>query len=252
MKKLIIIGHRGAMGHAPENTGASFEAGRRLGADAVECDVQFSRDRRLVVIHDDILDRTTDGRGPVARKIWAELKTLDAGGWFGHKFAGERLWRLEDLLRWAKVQRSAAGTPLQVIVEIKNKKSSSVRMAPGVVSAVKRAGMVRRSFVISFHHGEVARVKRLCPTLRSGLLFSAPLRDLLQRMRRTRADAIFPRFHLVTKALMEEARRRGWFVGTWTVNTPGDLRRAAALGVQAIASNYPERLLRILGGLPRR
>jgi glycerophosphoryl diester phosphodiesterase len=203
-----------------------------------------------VVIHDDDLDRTTNGRGPVAGKNWAELKKLDAGSWFGRGFAGERLWRLEDLLRWAKVQKTRAGAPLQILVEIKNKKSSSVGMARGVVDALKRAGMVRRSFVISFHHGEVSRVKKLCPTLRSGLLFSEPLRDLRRRMKRTRADAVFPRFPLVTRAFMEEARRRRWWVGTWTVNKPGDLRRVAALGVQAIASNFPERLLRVLGRLP--
>ncbi len=78
-----IVGHRGAMGHAPENTRASFETALRLGADAVECDVHRSKDGETVVLHDGTLDRTTSGRGPVRARTWTQLQKLDAGAWFG-------------------------------------------------------------------------------------------------------------------------------------------------------------------------
>lgn len=241
----MIIGHRGAMGHAPENTRAAFEAGVRLGADAVECDVHLSKDGRLVVIHDDRLERTTNGRGAVAGKTWAELRELDAGAWYGKEFAGERLWLLEDLLKWAKHRRTRDKKLLQLIVEIKAKPRPPARLADRVVAALRKTGMVRRAFVISFNHGEAARAKALCPRLRTGLLFSEIPRDLPRRMAWSRADAVFPRFNLVTPEFMKKAHQQGWFVGTWTVNEPSDVKRIFSLGVDAVASNFPERLIAV-------
>src|SRR5215213_901611 len=87
----LIVGHRGAMGYAPENTLASFERAVALGVDAVECDVHLSADGVPVVIHDHTLDRTTDGHGLVADHTLAQLKALDAGAWRGAEFAGQRL-----------------------------------------------------------------------------------------------------------------------------------------------------------------
>src|SRR4051812_14929099 len=82
----LIMGHRGAMGHAPENTMASFRKAVELGVEAIELDVHLTSDGKLVVIHDETLDRTTDGQGPVVAKTLAELKALDAGSWFKPEF----------------------------------------------------------------------------------------------------------------------------------------------------------------------
>ncbi|MBK8576505.1 MAG: glycerophosphodiester phosphodiesterase [Elusimicrobia bacterium] len=245
-KSVLIIGHRGAMGHGPENTRAAFEAGLRCGAGAVECDVHLSKDGRLVVIHDDRVDRTTNGRGAVAGKTWVELRLLDAGAWFGKEFVGERVWRLEDLLGWAKRRRTRFKKPLQLIIEIKAKPRSPARIADRVVAVLRSAGMVRRAIVISFNHAEAARAKALCPRLRTGLLFSQTPRDLPRRMARTHADAVFPRFALVTPEFMQAARHQGWYVGTWTVNEIPDMKRLVGLRVNAIASNFPERLVRLV------
>src|SRR5919199_4154952 len=88
--RVSVVGHRGAMGHCPENTLASFARALELGADWIECDVHLSRDGVPVVIHDETLDRTTSGHGPVHAHTLAELKRLDAGAWFGAGFAGQR------------------------------------------------------------------------------------------------------------------------------------------------------------------
>lgn len=243
---VLVVGHRGAMGHAPENTRAAFEAGLRLGVGAVECDVQLSKDGRLVVIHDATLDRTTNGHGTVRRTVWAALHRLDAGTWFDRSFAGENVWCLDDLLRWAKRQRTRAGGALQVVVELKTQPSTSKIIVTRTVAVLKKWGMVKRAFLISFDHGAVARAKALLPTLRTGLLLNVIPPHLSQRMSSSRATAVFPRFTLVTDLLMREAQRRGWFVGTWTVNGRSDMRKLIRLGVHAIASNYPERLVRLL------
>ena len=245
MRKTLIIGHRGAMGHAPENTRASFEAGVRLGADAVECDVHLSKEGRLVVIHDDRLDRTTDGRGAVSEKTWPEIRALDAGAWYGNAFAGERVWLLDEFLAWAKNRRTKSRATLQVIVEIKSDPSAPVALADRVVSLLRKTGMVRRSIVISFNHNEAARAKSLAPRLRTGLLFRQTPRDLVRRMGRTGADAVFPHFSLVAPPFMELARQRGWFVGTWTVNEIPDMKGLLKLEVDGMASNFPEKAVRL-------
>jgi glycerophosphoryl diester phosphodiesterase len=257
MKKVtpcLIIGHRGAMGHAPENTSASFALGLRLGADAVECDVHLSKDGRLVVMHDETLDRCTSGAGRIADRRWAQIRRLDAGGWYHRRFKGLRPWRLEELLSWARDKKTRAGAPLRVVVEIKGAspgvargaaKNKPVRykgIAEAVVKAVQAASLRDRVIVISFDHGVVKRVKRLDTGIFTGILFSRPLPGLAARMAWARADALFPRYTLVTPALLHTARRKGWFVGTWTANEPADMKRLLRLGVDAVATNYPERL----------
>ena len=245
MRKPLVIGHRGAMATAPENTGASFAAGWRLGADLLECDVRLSRDKVVVILHDATLDRTTNGRGPVARWTWKKLKGLDAGSWFSPSFVGERLWRLRDLLAWVRAKKTKGGQPLGVVVEIKGDPTVARGLTERVVAELRRARCVRRVLLISFDHGAMGWAKKLCPSLRTGLLFSEPLSDITERMARARADALFPRFHLIDPGLMAEARRQRWFVGTWTVNEGSDMVRLARWGVDAIASNVPDRLCEV-------
>lgn len=236
-----IVGHRGAMSHAPENTRASFETALRLGADAVECDVHRSKDGETVVLHDGTLDRTTSGRGPVRTRSWTQLRKLDAGAWFGPRFTNERLWRLGDLVRWARGKKTRAGRPLKLIVEIKRSPDSPRRLPGAVVEILSAGRMLDRTTVISFDPRAVRAVKKLCPALRTGLLFSDPLPGLARRMAALGADAIFPKHTLIDRALMATARRHGWFVGTWTANETAELRRLSSLGVHAAATNCPER-----------
>src|SRR5688572_11167984 len=112
--RVWVVGHRGAMGYRPENTLASYEHALELGADWIECDVHLSRDGVPVVIHDETLDRTTNGHGLVRDHSLAELKRLDAGAWFGAEYAGERLLTLHELLEWARARDTV------VDVEVKN------------------------------------------------------------------------------------------------------------------------------------
>ncbi len=242
---VLIIGHRGAMGHAPENTRASFEAGLRLGAEAVECDVHLSKDGQPVVIHDETVDRTTNGRGLVRKKIWADLQRLDAGSWFGRGFAREKLWRLDDLFDWAKSRRTKTGALLQVVVELKTNSGNARSLVQQTVAVLKKRGMVGRVILISFNPKAMTQAKVSCPRLRTGLLLRTIPQDLPRRMALSRAEWVFPRFTLLTDRFTREARQRGWFVGTWTVNERLDLKRVLRLRVNAIASNFPERLVRL-------
>ena len=103
---MLVIAHRGASGHAPENTLAAFRKAVSLGAPFIETDLQLSRDARFVAIHDATVDRTTGGRGAVHDLTLAELRRLDAGSWFGSEYAGERLPTLDEILEFAKDRKS--------------------------------------------------------------------------------------------------------------------------------------------------
>jgi glycerophosphoryl diester phosphodiesterase len=102
---VLVIAHRGASGHAPENTLPAFKKAVAMGAAFIETDLQLSRDARFVAIHDSTLNRTTNGQGAVHDMTLANLRRLDAGSWFGSEFAGERIPTLEELLEFSKKKR---------------------------------------------------------------------------------------------------------------------------------------------------
>lgn len=119
-----VIGHRGAAGHAPENTLASLEKAAALGVRWVEFDVKLTADAMVILFHDETLSRTTDGKGALADKKWADLRPLDAGGWFGPEFAGEHVPSLEEAV--AALARLGLGA----VVEIAQTTSSISAQAP--------------------------------------------------------------------------------------------------------------------------
>ncbi|MDI5967649.1 glycerophosphodiester phosphodiesterase, partial [Streptantibioticus silvisoli] len=182
---VLTIGHRGAPAHAPENTLASIDAARRLGVTWVENDVQRTKDGRLIVMHDATLVRTTDarrrypGRSPwrIADFTLADIERLDAGSWYGKRFAGERVPTLDAYLRRVDHNRQ------DLLLEIKDP-----RRYPGMVEQLAarlradgwldRAHQHGRLMVQSFDAGAVKRFHRLSPATVTGLLGNPPRRDL--------------------------------------------------------------------------
>src|SRR5438552_3727229 len=146
--RILLGGHRGNAAEFPENTLAAFTSALDLGVDVIECDVHLSADGALPVIHDHLLNRTTNGSGLVRDLTLAELKHLDAGSWRGAAFAGERIPALEEVLALA---RDRAG----VAIEIKNLPLAYPGIERAVVEAVAAAGMRPHVVVISFDHRSV-------------------------------------------------------------------------------------------------
>src|SRR5438105_301115 len=162
--RVWVIGHRGAMGHCPENTMASFERALELGADWIELDVHLSRDSELIVIHDETLERTTNGHGLVCDHTLAELEQLDAGN-------GQRIPTLGEVLDWAGRMNSV------VDIEIKNAPLYYPGIEQAVVSALDRSQMTEQVIVISFDHSAVQRVKSLDSRVVTGVLYACRLTD---------------------------------------------------------------------------
>jgi glycerophosphoryl diester phosphodiesterase len=233
-----VVAHRGASGHAPENTLAAFRRAVELGAAFIETDLQISRDAHIVVIHDDRLDRTTTGRGPVREHTLAELRELDAGSWYDSQFAGERIPTLEEVLELS------GQSDIVLYLEIKPGAPWGVEQA--VVGALRSAGETTRAVVLSFEAATLATVRRLEPTLMTGYLYDRRQPDAVQRALELGARQLAPRGDLVTPELVAEARRNGLQVVTWTINRPEHMRAFAAVGVDGIMTDYPDRLIAVL------
>lgn len=233
-QKFRVIGHRGAAGHAPENTLVSFQKALELGVDAVECDVHLSKDGEVVVIHDETVERTTNGSGYVKDLTTAELQRLDAGKLFD-AYRGERIPLLREV---CQLIRGQAG----LVLEIKNGPFWYPGIEAKVVQILEQENMVENTIVIAFDHPTVKRIKALQPQLTTGILFACAFVDPWAVIAQADADAFHPQYKLVTSEMVAEAHQRGYLVNLWTINEPAHIRQWQQYGVDGIASDYPDRL----------
>ena len=236
-----VVAHRGASGHAPENTMAAFRRAVEMGARFIETDLHLTRDARVVAIHDPTLDRTTNGHGLVDSLSIKEVRALDAGSWYsspGGSFAGERVPTLDEILQFARE------TDVIFFLEIKSDATWGVEHA--VVAALRDTGEAARVIILSFDPATLLSVNRLDQTMMTGFLCEHPSNDLVERTVRAGARQIVPRGDLVTPDLVTKAHQAGLQVVAWTINEPDQMRRLIAAGVDGIMSDYPDRLVSVL------
>jgi len=231
---LLLIAHRGASGYAPENTLAAFRKAVAMGLAFIETDLQLTRDARFVAIHDDTVNRTTNGQGNVHDLTLAEIRRLDAGSWFGSAFAGERVPTLEETLEFAKRH--------DVVFYLELKPGGSWGGEHALIGALRESGEFARVVVISFDSALVAAVRRVESTLMTGLLCDGQIDKPIEKALEIGARQLVIRGNLVTPAMIAEAKRHDLQVICWTVNHPAHLRLLASAGVAGIMSDYPDRL----------
>jgi glycerophosphoryl diester phosphodiesterase len=228
-KTIWTIAHRGASGHAPENTMAAFRRAVELGAGFIETDLQITRDAQVIAIHDFTLDRTTSGKGQVHLLTLEQIRALDAGSWFGDRgagaFPGERVPTLAEILDFAKEH------DLIFYLEIKS--------GPAW-------GVSARVVILSFDPSALDSVHRLDSTMMTGLLCEHPSNDLVGRTVRAGARQLVAGGDLITPAVVDKAHHAGLQVVAWTINEPEQMRRLIAAGIDGIITDYPDRLLSVL------
>ncbi len=207
------------MGVEPENTLRSFVAAQQAGLDVIELDLHLSKDGALVVMHDAVVDRTTDGTGPVAEKTLAELRGLDAG-------RGERVPVFEEVL-------DAVDAPLQA--EIKD-----VTAARALADVMHRRDLVGRVEVLSFHDAALAEIARLVPGVRTALVASRYGTDVVERATAVGAGSLVLNIRRLTMEIVEHARKADLRIIGWVVNTQDHLRLVRALGLDGATTDYPE------------
>jgi len=234
MRAPWIIAHRGASGHAPENTFAAFERALQLGAGFIETDLQLTRDARFVAIHDAHLERTTNGQGTVRDHTLAQLRELDAGMWFDRQFMDQRIPTLDEILEFAREQ--------DVVFYLEIKYDSAWGMHHALVGALGKPENAARTIVISFDPATLAAVRKLEPAIMIGLLVEDATADPVKAALDVGARQLCPKADLVTQELVERAHRADLHVVAWTINDAEKMRAAMDAGVDGIMTDLPDRL----------
>lgn len=234
---MLNIAHRGASGTFPENTLSAFRAAIDAGAVMCELDVQLTSEGAVVVIHDETVDRTTDGKGEVAELTLEELKRLDAGAKFkGGARKGERIPTLDEVFA---VTSGKCGLNIELKAGGLERQVAQIMQAHNALSD---------SIVSSFNWEYLKNVQQLNFNIRIGLLAEEKPVDLMRSAAVMRAHAINPRWDMVTTDLCKTAHEHGLKVYTWTVDADARMRALIECGVDGIMTNYPERLRTVLGG----
>lgn len=251
-KKPLIIAHRGASAFAPENTLAAFGRAIDDGADGVECDVRLARDDVPVVFHDSTLQRLAKNKTRTSDFTSAELQNLDVGAWFNRKnpkiadpkFAGESVPTLRRLFDFL------SGYGGRIYVELKGRIEEMFALVEAVAKLIRRTDFLPNIVLKSFKLEAIARARLLLPELRTAALFApkilAVLRKksrLIERARAFFADELSLHYSLATRRFARKAACANLPLTIWTTDRPAWIRRASEIGVGAIITNNPARLL---------
>lgn len=234
-RTVLNIGHRGASADAPENTLPSFQKAVELGADGVELDVMFSRDREIVVIHDYAVDKTTDGTGKVKDLTLEELRQLDAGAWFSADHAGTVIPTLTEVIE-------ALDEDVLINIEIKSESFLSDGIEKAVADIIARYDLYDRTLVSSFNPVSLIRIKRADSRISTGLIYAPDLPSFLSKgmlIPIAKPDALHPRSDMVDEEYVAKAHTKGYRINAWTVNDEEEMNRLIELGVDGIITDHP-------------
>ena len=236
MDSPLVVAHRGASAHAPENTLAAFHKAVEMGADAVELDVRLTRDRRVVVMHDRLVDRTTTGRGPVGSFTLGELKALDAGSWYGPKHAGERAPSLEEVF-------AALPEGFLVYVELKARGPGAVPLALRVARVIRRYQRWDSTMVASFNPVAVAVIRAADPRTVRGYIWSSH-HPLPMRARwlapLAKPHWLAPDRASLTEEMLARFHSQGKPVAAWDVDVGSDIGRLEEMSLDEVVTNHPD------------
>lgn len=229
-KALQCIGHRGAAGHAPENTLLSLDTALRLGAQAVEFDVQLHPSGELLVLHDLTVDRTTNGRGLFTELSLDALRALDAGG-------GQQIPTLQEALDLIEGR-------IRVNVELKSWNGTAQAVARVLREYLADGWPVERFLVSSFHLPELYEFKQAAPEIPIGVLYCGVPLEWAGLAGELDAASLNISAEFVDERLVADAHARDLELNVYTVNEPAEIAAMRALGVDAVFSDYPDRVLR--------
>jgi glycerophosphoryl diester phosphodiesterase len=231
----LLIGHRGYPARYPENTLAAFRGAMEAGCDMIELDVTLTKDRKVVVIHDDTLDRTTNGKGPVLGQTFEEIKRLDAGSWFTPRFSAERIPELSE------VMELTAG---RCMLNIEIKESAFEADYPAdaiehqVVKLVKTSGAMDRVIISSFDKRILERMAAMAtPPAIAYISDHGADKPVLEMLLAMKAFSWHPRFKVLTRDQVDMLHAAGLKVFPWTINTRAEAEKVLALGVDGLICN---------------
>jgi glycerophosphoryl diester phosphodiesterase len=228
LAKILNIGHRGAKGHTAENTLASFEKALSLGADGIELDVHLSADGEIIVVHDETVDRTTNGKGRVGDLSLSQLKHL----------------KIDGRLEIPTLSETIAFIPKNKLLNIELKVKMAAKPVMHLIEKyiAEEDHDYKQFLVSSFDWVALKEIREANPEIPLGVLTETDLELAIGFSQSIKAETIHPYFHLLTIENTRQMQEMGFGVFPWTVNESEDLERLKSFGVNGIITDFPDRL----------
>ncbi len=236
----LIFGHRGAAGTFPENTMLSFDAAIQAGAHGIELDVQMTKDGVIVVIHDETVDRTTNGSGFIKDLEYKEITMLDASDSFPQFSGKARIPTLEEVLAWAVTNPS-----ILVNIELKNGIIEYPELEEKTIELVSEYKLEDRVILSSFNHYSLVKCKSISNDIKTAILYMEGLYKPWEYAQSIGAQGLHPYFHAAKSPIVYEAQSCGIDVRPFTVNDPLVMKQMFSDSVAAIITDFPERAIEL-------
>ncbi|MBR8700544.1 Glycerophosphodiester phosphodiesterase [Fusobacterium sp. DD29] len=232
--------HRGFSGKYPENTMLAFEKAIAEGVDGIELDVQLTKDGEVVIIHDETIDRTTNGKGYVVEYTYEELSKFDASYIYTGKMGFNKIPTLREYFELVK--------DLDIVtnIELKTGINEYLGIEEKVWDMIKEFGLQDRIIISSFNHFSVMRMKKLAPEMKYGFLSEDWIIDAGKYTHSHGVQCYHPRFNNLIPEVIDELKSYGLEINTWTVNKEEDMRYLISHGIDAIIGNYPDLAKKII------
>lgn len=230
-----IFAHRGASMYAPENTMSAFHLAYELGAEGIETDVHLTKDQIPVLIHDETIDRTTDGSGYIKDYTFNQLKNLNAGLWFSHQYDGAQIISLEEFLIWSKPK------PLYLNIELKNNKIEYNHLETIVYEMLQYYQLLDRTIISTFNVKSLRLMKQYHLKVQSALLTSRRPKNLIQKAISLGVNSIHIKYSSLRTTLVKHAHRENISIRVYTVNKPIQMMRCFAQRCDGLFTDVPDR-----------
>lgn len=242
------IAHRGFSGKYPENTLLAFEKAIELGVDMIELDITLSKDKIPVVIHDDTLERTTNGKGKILNTLFSELKKLEAGSWMNSKYLGEKIPSLEEVL--ALIKKSKLLLNIEIKSSAFEKKLSDSCIEVQTLGLIQKYKLMNRIVISSFEPNVLSRLRELSAKIKLAYLvepgFKKSKVDPISFVNKIQAVSLNMHKSQVRSDIFKKAKENKIPIFIYTVNTRMEMQRMIELGVEGVFTNYPDRLKKLL------
>ncbi|SFA72483.1 glycerophosphoryl diester phosphodiesterase [Lentibacillus halodurans] len=233
-----IFAHRGASKDAPENTMAAFHLAYEQGADGIETDVHLTKDHIPVLMHDERINRTTNGAGYIKDYTLGQLQELNAGSWFSPEFARSRIISLEEFLEWIQDK------PLYLNIELKNNNIDYNQLEHIVYDRILDYHLLHRTTLSTFNPTSVRRLKYLNRTIGVALLTSKRYKNIVTAAKDLGANAIHIKYRLLNQLLVDQCHQENIAIRVFTVNKPQHMLRSFSMGCNGIFTDVPEMAVR--------
>ncbi len=232
-----IFAHRGFSGKYPENTMLAFQKAVEIGVDGIELDVHLTKDNELVIIHDEDIRRTCDGEGLVKDMTLEELRRFDASATFRGVYGFCGIPTLREYFELVK------DTDIITNIELKTGVYEYPTIEKRTVELIKEFGLEEKIIFSSFNHFTVKRCEEIAPEIKRGFLTGDWIYDFGKYTKERNVQCCHPWHITLSQAVVDEMHAQGREINTWTVNEYEDIERLAAMGVDSLIGNFPDRMI---------